>query len=160
MNATLLSAKTYTLCIRKNTVDYILKTRYENRERTFKKTYLFKNSFCLSFFFDYLPSPNRGLTPPGTYNPNAHGSDVCRGSNSLWTRTLDIYTTAGLHECVISITSGSPPETTQDRTQTKDTHPIPGQKVNFPTMLRRRILFKNKRLNFFIVSFEIRSHLL
>ena len=28
---------------------------------------------------------------------------------------------------------GPPPETTQDRTQTKDTHPIPGQKLKFLT---------------------------
>ena len=33
-----------------------------------------------------------------TYNPNARGSDACRGSNSLWTRTLDRYTRAGLPE--------------------------------------------------------------
>ena len=44
------------------------------------------------FFFAYLPSRNLGLTPPGTYKPNARGSDACRGSNSLWTRTLDKYT--------------------------------------------------------------------
>ena len=26
----------------------------------------------------YLSSPNLGLTPPGTYNPNARGSEACR----------------------------------------------------------------------------------
>ena len=86
------------------------------------------------FFFVYLPSPNLGLTPPGTYNPNARESDACRGSNSLWTRTLDRYTTADFPECVVSSMSGSPPVTTQDRTQTKDTHPIPGQKLKFVTL--------------------------
>ena len=49
-------------------------------------------NFFFFFFFAYLPSPNLGLTPPETYNPNARGSDACRGSNSLWTRTIDRYT--------------------------------------------------------------------
>ena len=81
----------------------------------------------------YLPSPNVGLTPPGTYKPNAPGSDACRGSNSLWTRALDRYTRAGLPECVVSTMSEPPPKTTQDRIQEKDTHPIPGQKLEFLT---------------------------
>ena len=55
------------------------------------------------------------------------------GSNSLWTRTLDRHTRAGLPECVCSTMSGPPPETIQDRTQTKDTHPIPGEKLKFLT---------------------------
>ena len=58
------------------------------------------------------------------------GSDACRGSNSLGTRTLDRYTRAGLPEYVVSTMSGPPPETTQER-NTKDTHPIPGQKLKF-----------------------------
>ena len=70
-----------------------------------------------------------GLTPPGTYKPNVRGSNACRGSNSVWTRTLDRYTRAGLPNCVFSTMSGPPPKTTQDRTQTKDRHPIPGQKL-------------------------------
>ena len=53
-------------------------------------------------------------------------------SNSLWTRILDRYTRVGLPECVV-IMSGPPSKTTQDRTQTKDTHPIPGQKLKFLT---------------------------
>ena len=85
------------------------------------------------FFFAYLPSLFLGLTPPGTYKPNARGSDACRGSNSLWTRTLNRYTRAGLPECVVSTMSEPPPKTTQDRTQTKDTHPIPGLKFKFLT---------------------------
>ena len=44
-------------------------------------------SFFLSSSF--LPSPNLGLTPPGTYNPNARGKDACRGSKRLWTITLE-----------------------------------------------------------------------
>ena len=84
----------------------------------------------------FLPSsfiypPQSRIYTPGTYNPNARGSDACRGSNSLWTRTLDRYTTAGLPECVVSTMSGPPPETTHGRTQTKDTHPIPGQILKF-----------------------------
>ena len=96
--------------------------------------FYFQNLTCPSTpFFIYLRSPKRGLTPPGTYKTNAHGSDACRGSNSLWTRTLDIYTRAGLPECGVSTMSGPPPETTQDRTHTKDTHPIPGEKLKFLT---------------------------
>ena len=48
--------------------------------------------FFFFFFFTYLPSPNLGLTPPGTYKQNARGSNACRRSNNLWTRTLDRYT--------------------------------------------------------------------
>ena len=70
-----------------------------------------------TFFFSYLPSPNLGLAPPGTYNPNARVSEAYRGSNSLWSRTLDIYTRAGLPECVVSTVSGPPPKTALDRTQ-------------------------------------------
>ena len=81
----------------------------------------------------FLPSPNLGLTPPGTNNPNARGSDAFRRNNCLWTRTLDRYTRAGLPECVVSTLSWPPPETTQDRTQTKDMHPNPGQKLKFLT---------------------------
>ena len=96
-----------------------------------------KNFSFYFFFFAYLPSPNLGLTPPGTYKPNARESDACRESNNLWTRTLDRYTRAGLPECLVSTISGPPPKRTQDRiqtkdrTQTKDTHPIPGQKLKF-----------------------------
>ena len=86
--------------------------------------------FFFFFFFAYLHSPNLGLTPPGTYKPNAR---TCRGCNSLWTRTPDRYTRAGLPECVLSTMSGPPPKTTQDRTQIKDTHPIPGQILKFLT---------------------------
>ena len=32
--------------------------------------------------------PQSRTYTPGTYNPNARGLGVCRGSNSLWTRTL------------------------------------------------------------------------
>ena len=88
---------------------------------------------CKILLLRLFTSPNLGLTPPGTYNPNAHGSDACRGSNSLWTRTLDRYTWAGLPECVVSTMSGSPPKTTHIRTQTKVTHPIPGQKLKYLT---------------------------
>ena len=38
------------------------------------------NSFFISFFLWKLPSPNVGLIPLGTYNPNVPGSDACRGS--------------------------------------------------------------------------------
>ena len=58
---------------------------------------------------------------PGTYNPNAHGSDTYTRSNRLWTRTLDRYTRAGLPECVVSRMSGPLPKKTQDRTQSTHT---------------------------------------
>ena len=94
---------------------------------------MIKRDADIIFFSAYLPTPNLGLTPPGTYKPNARGSDACRGSNSPWIRTLDRYTRAGLPECVVSAMSGPPPKTTQDRTQTKDTHPIPGEKLKILT---------------------------
>ena len=100
----------------------------KNEKVTYRN--LKENFFFLFFLFTL---PNLGLTPPGTYKPNARGSDACRGSNSLWTRTLDRYTSSGLPQCVLSTMSGSPPKTTQDRTQTKDTHPIPRQKLKFLT---------------------------
>ena len=74
--------------------------------------------FEVPFFLLRLFKKNLVLTPPGTYSSNARGSDTCRGSNSLWTRTLDIYTKAGLPECVVSTMPGPPPETTQ-RTHTQ-----------------------------------------
>ena len=114
------------------------------------------NIFFLSFFFTYLPSLNLGLTPRDL-QPKCPWSDACRGSNCLWTRTLDRYIRAGLPECVVSTISGPPPGIAQDRTQTKDTHVIPGYELKFltppgiepgppgwkagtlPTTLRRRI---------------------
>ena len=44
--------------------------------------------FFLSLLFNLL---NVGFT---SYNLNAPGSYACRGSNRLWTRTLDIHTRA------------------------------------------------------------------
>ena len=116
---------------------YILKLR-PNAMTNLKATI---QRLGLKFFFFssssssliYPPAIQDLHPPPGTYNPNARGSGACRGSNSLWARTLDRYTRAGLPERVVSIMSGSPPKTTQDRTQTKDTHPIPGQKLKFLT---------------------------
>ena len=55
--------------------------------------------------------------PPGTYNPNARESDACTGSNRLWTRTLHRYTRTSLPDCVVSIMSGLPPETADDKTR-------------------------------------------
>ena len=39
----------------------------------------------------------------------------------------------GLLEYVVSTMSGPPPETTQDGSQTKDTHPVPENKLKFLT---------------------------
>ena len=55
------------------------------------------------------------------------------------TRTLDRHTRAGLPECVVSTMSGLPPETAQDRTQTKDTpNPRMGIKIPDPAGIRTR----------------------
>ena len=115
------------------------------------------------FFFAYIPSPKLGLTPPGTYNPNARESDAWRGSNSLWTRTLDRYTRAGLPEYVVSTMLGPSPKTTQDtnkgytpRTEIKIPDPSrnrtrpPGWKAgSSPTTPRRRIQNQSTRFLFF-----------
>ena len=49
-------------------------------------------------------------------------------SNRLWTRTLDKYTRAGMHECGEG-KSGPPLEITQDSAQTKGTHPVPVKSI-------------------------------
>ena len=92
----------------------------------------------LSFFFMYLPSPDIGLTPPRTYNSNARGSDAYRGSNCLWTITLDRHTRAGLPKCVVSTMSGPPPETARDRTQDKEHTPNPRTGIKIPDPARNR----------------------
>ena len=69
-------------------------------------------------FYSVIYTPPMYILPStGTYNPNASGLDAWRGSNRLWTRTLDRHRRAGLPECVVSIMPGPPPVTTQDRTQ-------------------------------------------
>ena len=78
-----------------------------------------QNSTSSSFIY---PTQSR------TYNPNARESDACRGSNSVWTTTLDIYTRACLPEYVVSTVLGPSPETTQDGTQIKDT-PNPSKEI-------------------------------
>ena len=79
----------------------------------------------------YLPSPSVGLILPRTYNPNARETDVCGSCNRLCTRTLEKYTSAGLRACMTSTISGPQPEATQDNT--KNTQPVPGQKLTFLT---------------------------
>ena len=92
-----------------------------------------------SFFFKYLSSPNLGLTPPGSHNPNARESDACRGSNCLWTRTLDRYIRAGLPECVVSTMSGLPPKTARQITDKgKTPNPRIGKKIPDPAGNRTR----------------------
>ena len=79
----------------------------------------------ISTFSFIFPPLNLELKPPGTYNPNA-----CRRSNSLWTKTLDRYTGAGLPECVVSTISGPSPEITQHRTQR--THTQSQEEIKIP----------------------------
>ena len=89
-------------------------------------------TYFLSFFLLQVFILPQSYTP-GTYNPNSRGSAACRGRNCPWTRTLDRYTRAGLPECVVSTMTGPPPKTAQVRTQTKDTHPVPGYVLKFLT---------------------------
>ena len=49
---------------------------------------------------------------------------------SLWTRTLDRYIRADLPECVVR---ASVDNNTGQITDKRHTHPIPGQKLKFPT---------------------------
>ena len=79
--------------------------------------------FLFSLLFTFLQCSNY---IPRDLQPKIRGSDACRGSNRLWTRTLDRYTSAGQPESVVSTISGPLPETTKDRTQINDTHPVPG----------------------------------
>ena len=73
--------------------------------------------FTIIISFSFIYSPQCKTYTSGTYNPNTRGSDACRGSNKQWTRTLNRNTIAGLPECVVTTMSGTPSETTQDRTQ-------------------------------------------
>ena len=121
-----------------------------------------KMTIRTSSSYYYLPSPNLGLTPPGTYKPNARGSDACRRrSSSLWTTTLDRYTRGGgsLNVGQHNVRASAEDNTGQN---TKDAHPIPEQKFKFltppgiepgppgwkagrlPTTPRRRITLYNK----------------
>ena len=79
------------------------------------------------FLLFILPNVGLLLKPPGIYNPNAHWPDACREANRLWTR----YSSAGFPECVISTISLPPSDTTQDRKQTNNIHPVPGWKLIF-----------------------------
>ena len=86
-----------------------------------------------NFFFVYLPSPNLGLTPPRLTTQMPVGQLPVGGATVFgpehWTDTQG----RGLPECVVRTMSGPPSETTQDKTQTKDTYPIPEQKLKFLT---------------------------
>ena len=88
-----------------------------------------------------------------------------RGSNCLWTRTLDRYTRVGLPECVVSTVSGPPLEAAQDRTQGTHTHTIPGYELKFltppgykagtlPTKPRRRIY-----CIYFLIAFNMHKNI-
>ena len=92
----------------------------------------FRSAFCiiLSFFFMYLPSPNLGLTPPpGTYSPNARGSDAFRGSNCLWTRILDTQARASVNVWSAQCKSL---RSRQHRTEHKRHAPNPRTEIKIP----------------------------
>ena len=95
----------------------------------FENFYKLWNVPSIPSFFSAIyppPRPNVGLILLGTYNPKAHWPDAIRRSNRLWARILGRYMRAGPSEFMVSTMSGPSPQTTQDRTQTKDTHPAPG----------------------------------
>ena len=78
--------------------------------------------FILSFFLlSLFTLPQSRTYTHRDFNPNARGSDACKGSICLWTRTLGRYTRAGLPECVVNTMLGPPPETARDRTQRRHT---------------------------------------
>ena len=126
-------------------------------------------SYSIIFLYYIFSLKNvllRLFTPPPGLTTQMPLSQTPVGEQHLWTTTLDRYTSAGLPECVASTMSGPPPETTQDRTLTKDTHAIsrhklklltppgiepgpPGRKAgNVPTTPRRMF----KRLNYKTVT--------
>ena len=59
------------------------------------------------------------------------------GEQQSLDRTVDIYTRAGLPECVVSTMSGPPPETTQDRIQRTHT-PDPRIEIKIPDSVGNR----------------------
>ena len=78
------------------------------------------------------PPPIQDLHPQGLTS-QMPVSQMPVGRATVFGPEHQTYTRAGLPECVVSTMSGPPPKTMQDRTQTKDTHPIPGQKLKFLT---------------------------
>ena len=67
----------------------------------------------------------------------ARGSDACKGSNGLWTRTLDRNTRAGLPECVVWTMPG-PPSQGQHRTEDKGHTPSPRMEIKIPDPAENR----------------------
>ena len=76
--------------------------------------------------------PNLGLTPTLGLTTQMPVSQMPVGG-TVFGPEHQTYTRAGLPECVVNTMSGPPPETIQDRTQRKDTHPISRQKLKFLT---------------------------
>ena len=93
-------------------------------------TLFFSLYLFIYLFLRVFTGPQCRIYTPRDLQPKCPWVRCLRGSNSLWTRTLDRYTRAGLPECVVSTMSGRPPETAQN---TKDTHPIPGWELKFQT---------------------------
>ena len=88
------------------------------------------------FFICYFPFPIVGLTPPlAGLTTQIPIGQIPVGEHRLWTRTLDRYTRTGLPEICAQQKIRA---TAWDNTgrNTKDTHWIPGHKLNFLTPLR------------------------
>ena len=119
------------------------------------------------FFFAYLPSPNLGLIPPGTYKPNARGSDACGGEQqSLDQNTRQIHKGEPPWMCGQHIARASAEDNTGQNTDKGHTlNPrteikIPNRAGNrtrvagtLPTTPRRRVI-QNQNIIFQNLSLE------
>ena len=97
---------------------------------------MLNSNYKFSFFFLsllFILPQCRKYTLLGIYNPNTRGTDDCREAKDCGPEPRYKYTRAGLPECVVNTMPEPPSETTQDRTQTNDTHPVPGEKLKFLT---------------------------
>ena len=83
-------------------------------------------------FISYVPETGHYLLPRDLQAKCPW--NICQeGEQQSLDQNTRQYTRAGLPECVLSTISGPLPKTTQDRTHTKDTHSIQGQKLKFST---------------------------
>ena len=70
--------------------------------------------------------PQYSAYTPRNLQPKFPWVSCLQEEHKLWTRTLNRHKREGFPESVVSRMSGPPPETTEDITHIKDTHPVPG----------------------------------
>ena len=94
--------------------------------------------YLISYLFFFHPLFSFSQYRPdsyGTCNSNAYGPDACRRRTDFEPEHhRDTQRGASLNS-VVNRMSSPPPQTTLDRTETKDTHPISGLKLKFLTPL-------------------------